>query len=71
MSFQDNQCPCGAKKPNGTMLCDACETEFASTFEARTLKDTTNDCGQRRSAAIKLLNMSRRRTKALPLVYQF
>jgi hypothetical protein len=71
MSFQDNKCPCGGKKPNGTMLCDSCEAEFSGTFEMKVLKDATNDFTQRRSSAIKLLTMARRRTKSLPLVYQF
>ena len=71
MSFQDNKCPCGGKKSNGTMLCDVCEIEFLKSFEFRILKDSNSDFTQRRSTAIRLLAMSRKRLKELPLAYSF
>lgn len=62
MAYDDTKCPCGGHKLAGTMLCSACEAYTASTPEMALLRDEQVSPQGRRSAAIRLLAMSRRRT---------
>ena len=65
MAFNDAQCPCGGRKKPDTMLCDACNAAFANTQEAAVMQDPAYSTNSRRVAAIRLLQMARRRNKGL------
>jgi hypothetical protein len=71
MSYENTQCVCGGKKERETLLCAACNDHLADTFEMETINRPAERWESRRSAAIKLLGMARKRNKALPLVYRF
>jgi hypothetical protein len=69
MSYEDTACPCGGKKERETLICAECQKAFAHTFEFKRVYDLTEESQCRRTAAIKLLAMARRRNKRLPLVF--
>ena len=61
MSFENQHCPCGGKKPTDTMLCDDCNSTFNARREWREYQDGTLPISYRRNAAIILLALARRR----------
>ena len=63
MSYDGTVCPCGDKKPGGTMLCPGCESAFAEHPSMRSYRDTNLDRELRRHAAITLLTMARDRKR--------
>ena len=71
MAYEDTHCPCGQHKLRETMLCDQCEAHLADRPEYLIMRDSTTTWEQRRSAAIRLIGMARKRTAKtqLPLVY--
>jgi hypothetical protein len=72
MSYENNQCVCGGRKERETMLCADCISHISQTPDARLLagyKEASFRLEQRRSMAIRLLSVARRRNKALPLSY--
>ena len=66
MSYENTNCPCGGKKERETLICAKCEETFADTYELRVVKEATADICYRRSSAIKLLSMARRRNRREP-----
>lgn len=60
MAYADKHCNCGRSKDYDTMLCSACEDAFADRPEMRIFRSGASR-EVRRSAAITLLAMSRRR----------
>ena len=71
MSYENTACPCGQKKERETMICAGCRETFSGTSYLKTSEDGTLSWEARRSAAITLLAMARRRNKGLALHYQF
>lgn len=69
MSYENTACPCGEKKLTDTMLCLACETAVAGTYDRKAMDDHRVDFEHRRHAAMRVLAVSRRRRGTLPLVY--
>lgn len=61
MAFDDTHCPCTGRKAAGYMLCFDCETALAATPEMTRFRDPKYSVDGRRSAAIRLLAMARRR----------
>ena len=61
MSYDNTKCPCGGKKPTDTMLCADCNTWLADDREMKTFRDGNAPVLWRRSAAISLLSMARKR----------
>jgi hypothetical protein len=61
MSYENTKCPCGGNKPAGTMLCDDCIATLADRREVKDYQDGTLPLEYRRSAAIILCSLSRRR----------
>jgi hypothetical protein len=62
VSWEDAKCPCGGRKERETLVCGECETHLAGTMEMQVYRTmTTDDRGERRWAAIRLLAMARRR----------
>lgn len=59
MAFHDTKCACGGHKLTDTMLCAACEASASATPEMRVFRDHLASQQSRRSAAIRLLAMSR------------
>ena len=66
MSFENSKCPCGAKKPTDTMLCDECVTHLAHRREMADYQDGKLPVEVRRHAAIILVSLARRRMEPLP-----
>lgn len=64
MSYAGTVCPCGEKKPGGTMLCPGCENAFAEHPSMAAFKDTSIDRELRQHAAMTLLTLARGRKKA-------
>lgn len=64
MAYDDTHCPCGGKKITETMLCEACEHYLAEHPEMRVMRDEIYSVNHRRSAAITLLALARRRKRA-------
>jgi len=71
MAYEDTKCPCGGQKLRETMLCDTCEAHLADRFEHKTMHDPNASWESRRSAAVRLIGLARKRTKPhrLPLEY--
>jgi hypothetical protein len=72
MSYENTDCPCGGKKDRETLICNACALHiFESTdrFELDHWQDGSFTKEARRSMAIRLLTMARRRTRRLPLQF--
>lgn len=67
MSYDGIVCPCGDKKPSGTMLCDGCEEAFASHPSMSTFKDKRREVEDRRHAATILITMARDRKRTARL----
>lgn len=63
MSYEDTKCPCGGKKPNDTMLCDACVEHLKDRREMSDYQDGDLPIEFRRHAAIILLSLARRRIR--------
>jgi hypothetical protein len=61
MAWEDTNCPCGDRKERETMLCTGCEASFASHPAMATFKDLASKQSWRRSSAIQLCAMARRR----------
>lgn len=60
MSYENNSCPCGNKKPTDTLLCDDCFSCFSGRKEMAIFAGKAGP-EIRRNAAIILLMLSRRR----------
>lgn len=71
MSYENTSCPCGGKKQRETMLCQDCQDHLADTNELAAMNDTARPMQTRRSNAIRVLSMARKRKKspALPLSF--
>lgn len=65
MSYENTKCPCGDRKEPGTMLCNECVSFFSATIEYVAFQNTTLPLHTRRSAAIKLVGMARRRKRTI------
>lgn len=63
MSYEDTHCPCGGKKPTDTMLCDLCVDYLKDRREMKEMSDITLRVDYRRSAAVILIALARRRTR--------
>ena len=61
MAYHDTHCPCGDSKERDTMLCGKCDTAFADRPEMAGFKASFGTFEYRRSCAISLLSMARRR----------
>lgn len=72
MSYENTACPCGEKKRTDTMLCAACETAVAGSYDRKAMDDHHNPFELRRQSAMRVLAIARRRrtASALPLAYQ-
>ena len=72
MSYENTSCPCGEKKLTDTMLCAACETVVAGSYDRKAMDDHREPFELRRHAAMRVLAVSRRRrtASALPLAFQ-
>lgn len=65
MAYDDMTCPCGDTKMRETMLCLACEKHFDEHPEMTVFRDDVRyTVNSRRSAAIVILSLARRRKKA-------
>jgi hypothetical protein len=64
MAFDDTKCPCGDKKPAGTMLCEPCEAYLSDRREIREYLDTSLNVELRQHAAVTLLTLARGRKLA-------
>lgn len=62
MAYDDTHCPCGGHKARETMLCDPCEQHLADRTENSIRHDSKTTWEQRRSAAIRLIALARKRT---------
>lgn len=71
MAFEDTHCPCGDSKERETMLCAKCEECFAATTESAVLRRDDYALELKRSAAIRLLNLARKRKRQSALPLQF
>ena len=71
MSYENTACPCGGQKLTDTMLCAACETAVAGTYDRKAMDDHRNGFELRRQSAMRVLSISRRRRTptALSLAY--
>lgn len=63
MSWEDTSCPCGGRKDRETMLCVECQTQFKDRPETKELNSDQLSFSQKRSSAIALLALARRRRK--------
>ena len=75
MSYENNQCVCGGKKPTETMLCDECEAAVAGSFDRKRMDDKTASYEDRRRSAIFVLSVCRKRkhqqqAALLPLAFR-
>ncbi len=70
MSWENTQCPCGEKKLTDTMLCPACEAHVGQSYDRKLMDDPAAHFDARRSAAIRVLQVARRRVKSLPLAFE-
>jgi hypothetical protein len=61
MAYEDDNCVCGGKKDRETMLCAECQQAFAAAPEMKHYQDPALRISFRRSCAIALLAMARRR----------
>lgn len=71
MSYEDTTCPCGSRKERQTMICQQCRDYLASSIELAAMDDLRIPVQARRSAAIRVLKLSRNRNHKLALTYQF
>ena len=62
MAYDDTHCPCGGHKLRETMLCDPCEAHLADRPENLIMRDPLTTWEGRRSAAIRLIALARKRT---------
>lgn len=67
MAYEDTNCPCGGKKERETMLCADCQTAFADNVQMKILRDASALFEWKRSSAIALLSLARRRNRNLNL----
>lgn len=61
MSYENQQCPCGGRKPRETMLCDDCKSALADRSELQDYLDQRLSLDYRRNAALVLLSLAKRR----------
>lgn len=61
MSYADTNCACGGRKLTDSLLCAKCEASFATTDDLATYRDERASVVLRRTAAIRLLALARRR----------
>lgn len=61
MSYENNRCPCGNRKPRETMLCHACAALVAGSPDAITMADEAAPLATRRRAAVRILSRARTR----------
>lgn len=69
MAFQDTHCPCGGTKERETLICTDCCQHFTGTLELATYLETSWPRDSRRTAAIRLLSMARKRSRKLALIF--
>ena len=72
MSYENTICNCGGKKERDTLICHACESHISDAtdrFDLDHWRDESFTVEARRSMAIRLLSMARRRKPALPLAF--
>ena len=70
MSYENTACPCGGHKLTETMLCAACETAVAGSYDRKAMDDHRNGFELRRQSAMRVLSISRRRrTATLPSAF--
>ena len=72
MSYENTACPCGRQKLTDTMICAACETAVAGSYDRVAMDDHRHPFELRRQSAMRVLAISRRRrtATALPLAFQ-
>jgi len=74
MSYENTACPCGQKKEPQTMICKAC-IDHVEESPARQLlarwQDKDETLETRRGAAVRILEISRRRLKSPALGLHF
>ena len=68
MSYENTDCPCGGQKQRETMLCPECVSATAGTADAECLANPAMSWEHRRTAAMRLLAVSRRRRTARVLL---
>lgn len=71
MAYEDTKCPCGGKKLRETMLCDDCEVHVADRVEYKIMHDLSMSWDSRRSAAVRLIGLARKRTKPHRLALEY
>lgn len=59
MSYENTSCPCGEKKLTDTMLCAACETVVAGSYDRKAMDDHREPFELRRHAAMRVLAPSK------------
>ena len=62
MAYDDTHCPCGGQKIRETMLCEHCQIHLEDRRENLIVRDPSTTWEQRRSAAIRLIALARKRT---------
>ena len=72
MSYENNSCPCGGNKQPQTMICQECRDHLAGNRDLAAIDDITQSIESRRTSAIRILSLSRKRKKlpSLPLCYE-
>ena len=63
MSWDNTTCPCGGEKQRETLICAACELALSDDPAMRLWRNLENDRQFRRAGAIRLLSLSRQRSK--------
>lgn len=61
MSYENTKCPCGSKKPQKTLLCDACVTALCTRREYFDMQDPDLLIDTRRHAQLVILALARKR----------
>jgi predicted metal-binding protein len=61
VSYEGTVCPCGDKKPPGTMLCDDCVAHLAHRPEMAQYQDKSLCVDLRKNAAIILITLAKGR----------
>lgn len=61
MIYSNSKCPCGDQKDPGTMVCITCSAFMAHVLEHTAYRDSRLPIHARRAAAIRVLQISRRR----------
>jgi hypothetical protein len=70
MSYENTECPCGGTKERETIICQACRLQFAEAIELDAMDNLKFPMETRRSAAIRVLAMARKRNKRLAFTFK-